>query len=57
MTASAIEPLSKSEVDRYYREDKLIWVVFSGLRRLDRFITTRLLWKRYEFILPGKIKR
>jgi hypothetical protein len=24
---------------------------------LDRFFTTRLLWKRYEFILPGKIKR
>ena len=50
-------PLTKTEVDKYYREDKLIWVVFLGLRRLDRFFSTRLLWKRYEFILPGKIKR
>ena len=50
-------PLTKTEVDKYYREDKLIWIVFLGLRRLDRFITTRLLRKRYEFILPGKIKR
>ena len=50
-------PLTRSGVDKYYREDKLIWIVFMGLRRLDRFITTRILWKRYEFILPGKIKR
>jgi hypothetical protein len=50
-------PLAKNEVDKYYREDKLIWIVFLGLRRLDRFLTTRLLRKRYEFILPGKIKR
>ena len=50
-------PLTKTKVDKYYREDKLIWIVFLGLRRLDRFFTTRLLWKRYEFILPGKIKR
>ena len=50
-------PLTKTEVDKYYREDKLIWMVFLGLRRLDRFVTTRLVWKRYEFILPGKIKR
>ena len=51
------KPLTKTEVDKYYREDKIIWIVFLGLRRLDRFFTTRLLWKRYEFILPGKIKR
>ena len=50
-------PLTKTKVDKYYREDKLIWIVFLGLRRLDRFFTTRLLWKRYEFILPGKIRR
>jgi hypothetical protein len=49
--------LTQTEVDNYYREDKLIWIVFLSLRRLDRFLTTRLLRKRYEFILPGKIKR
>ncbi len=50
-------PLTKIEVDKYYREDKLIWIVFLGLRRLDRFFTILWLRKRYEFILPGKIKR
>ncbi|MEJ2170929.1 MAG: DUF6206 family protein [Desulfobacterales bacterium] len=50
-------PLTKAEVDKYYKADKMIWIVFLGLRRLDRFLTTRLLGKRYEFILPGKIKR
>ena len=49
--------LTRAEVDKYYKEDKWIWIVFLTLRRLDRFFTTRLLWKRYEFILPGKIKR
>jgi hypothetical protein len=51
------KPLTRTGVDKYYREDKLIWIVFLGLRRLDRFFTTRLLWNRYEFILPGKINR
>ena len=50
-------PLTKAEVDKYYKADKMIWIVFLGLRRLDRFLATRLLGKRYEFILPGKIKR
>ena len=50
-------PLTKAEVDKYYKADKMIWIVFLGLRRLDRFLTTRLLGRRYEFILPGKIKR
>ena len=49
--------LTRIAVDKYYREDKLIWMVFLGLRRLDRFFITRLLRRRYEFILPGKIKR
>jgi hypothetical protein len=36
---------------------KCTWIVFLELQRLDRFFTTRLLRRRYEFILPGKIKR
>jgi len=50
-------PLTMAGVESYYREDKLIWTLFLGLRRLDRFMTTRIFKKRYEFILPGKIKR
>ena len=50
-------PISRSEVDAYYQKDKLIWTVFSALRRMDRFVTARILKKPYEFILPGKVKR
>jgi len=50
-------PLTVSEVDRYYREDKLIWSVFLRFRKIDRWLQTKVLRKRYEFILPGKILR
>ncbi len=49
--------LSQKEIDTYYKEDKMIWNLFSGLRKAERFITVYLLRKRYEFILPGAIKR
>lgn len=52
-----LEPLKKEEVDSYYKEDKLIWTLFSGLRRADRLLTTKVLRKRYEFILPGRVQR
>jgi hypothetical protein len=51
------KPLKMEEVEKYYREDKLIWSLFLTFRRIDRWLTTKLLRKRYEFILPGKIKR
>jgi hypothetical protein len=56
-TAGRMEPLDKKQIESYYREDKLIWRLFLGLRRLDRFIKTKLLRQRYDYILPGKIKR
>jgi len=45
------------EVQRYYREDKFIWTLFLAFRKLDRALATYFTRKRYEFILPGKIKR
>ena len=54
---SGSPPISVSEVEGYYREDKLIWQSFLALRRLDRFFQTRLKSGPYPFILPGKIKR
>ncbi len=45
------------EVKKYYREDKLIWTLFLAFRRIDRWLTIKLLRKRYEYVLPGKIKR
>ena len=50
-------PLTAAEVERYYAQDKLIWTVFLAFRRIDRWLKTRLLHRRYEFILPGAIKR
>jgi hypothetical protein len=52
-----IQPLNQKDVEKYYKEDKFIWALFLTLRRLDRFLTTQIFLKRYEFILPGKIQR
>lgn len=50
-------PLTGKEIRRYYAEDRVIWSAFLTLRRLDRWVTTRLRRRRYEFILPGRIRR
>ena len=55
--SDSIEPLTEKEVAKYYRQDKLIWTLYLAFRRLDRWFTTKLFRRRYEFILPGKIKR
>ncbi len=51
------KPLQAKEIYGYYKEDKLIWSIFLGTRRFDRFVQTKIFGKRYEFILPGNIKR
>ena len=51
------EPLTHREVEKYYKEDKLIWTLFLAFRRIDRWLTTKVFRKRYEFLLPGKIER
>jgi len=53
----AVDPITESEVQTYYKNDAFIWGLFLALRRFDRFITTRVRRKRYNFILPGKIQR
>lgn len=52
-----LRPLTPDEVETYYRGDKRIWSLFLTFRRIDRWLKTRLLGGRYEFILPGKIDR
>jgi hypothetical protein len=56
-TSELMKPLEKKQIHSYYKEDKLIWRLFLFLRRMDRFFKTKLLRQRYDFILPGKIKR
>ena len=50
-------PIDEKEVEKYYKEDKLIWTLFLAFRRFDRWIQTKLFRRSYEYILPGKIKR
>lgn len=49
--------LAAKEVEKYYREDKLIWSLFLAFRKIDRWLKTSVFRKRYEFILPDKINR
>jgi len=51
------EQITEKQVRSYYREDALIWRLYLLMRKLDRFIHTRILRKDYPYILPGKIKR
>lgn len=51
------EKLTERKIEKYYREDKMIWSLFLTFRKIDRFLKTKILKKKYEFILPGKINR
>ncbi|MFC1848943.1 DUF6206 family protein [candidate division CSSED10-310 bacterium] len=52
-----IKPITSSEVQKYYKTDKLIWTLFLAFRRVDLWLTTKLFRQRYEFILPKQINR
>jgi hypothetical protein len=49
-------PLGADEVRTYYSRDAFIWSLFLRLRRIDRSLC-RLRGRRYEYILPGRIRR
>jgi len=50
-------PLDAAAVARYYAKDAAALELFLKARRVDRFIRTRILRQRYNFILPGPIRR
>ncbi len=52
-----MKEITRKEIDDYYKEDKFIWQLFLVLRKMDRWVINNILRKRYQFILPGKIKR
>jgi len=52
-----IEPLTLEEVEKYYKSDSRMWVIFQSVRRFDRFLKTKIFKKKYDFFLPGKIER
>ena len=49
--------ITEKEVSDYYREDQVIWRLYLGMRRFDRFVRKKMLGLDYPYILPGKIKR
>lgn len=55
--AMDFSPLTRAEIDGYYKSDAFIWSFFLMLRRFDRFVKTKILMQRYNFILPGAINR
>ncbi|MHA1490588.1 MAG: DUF6206 family protein [Promethearchaeota archaeon] len=52
-----MEPFTLLEIQKYYKNDKMIWVIFQNARKIDRFIKLKLFRKKYAFYLPGKIER
>jgi len=50
-------PLSVSEVERYYRRNALMWEVLLRLRRVDRAWQINVRKRPYLFLLPGRIER
>jgi hypothetical protein len=52
-----IAPTNYEEIKKYYKEDSSIWSLYLNLRKIHRFIRTKMLRKYYEFVLPGKIER
>jgi len=52
-----ITPTNYEEIKKYYKEDASIWSLYLNLRKIHRFIRTKILRKYYEFVLPGKVER
>lgn len=53
----AVAPITAQEVRAYYREDAMIWRLYLAMRKIDRAIHTRLLRRRYPYILPEHVTR
>ncbi len=50
-------PVTADEVERYYRKDADLLALYLRLRRMDRFLRTRLLRRTYDYVLPGQVQR
>jgi len=57
MPSQNIEAITEREVEKYYKGDAFIWKFYLAARKVDRFITEKLLRRKYEFRLPEKVKR
>jgi hypothetical protein len=55
--ALGIAPVTFKEVEAYYKEDATIWRLYLSMRKIDRFLHTRLLGREYPYILPDRVRR
>jgi hypothetical protein len=55
--ALGIAPINYEEVEDYYKDDASTWKLYLRMRRLHRFIRTKILRRYYAYILPGEIQR
>lgn len=51
------QPITRAEIDKYYKSDAFIWRFFQFSRRVDKFIIEKILRKKYHYRLPDKIER
>lgn len=49
--------ITVEEVERYYRQNALMWEALLRLRRIDRAWQIKVRRRPYPFLLPGKIER
>lgn len=49
--------IAADEVERYYRKDADLLALYLRLRRMDRFLRTRVLRRTYDYVLPGTVQR
>jgi len=56
-SALDIAPIVYEEVEDYYKDDASTWKLYLRMRRLHRFIRTKILRRYYAYILPGEIRR
>jgi len=52
-----VTPLRAEEVERFYRQDAVMWSALQTTRRVDRFWQLRVRKRAYPFLLPGRIVR
>ena len=51
------EPIDAAEVQAYYRKDADLLELYLRLRRMDRFVRTKVLRRPYDYLLPGRVSR
>jgi hypothetical protein len=52
-----VEDITRKEIDAYYSDDAFIWKFYLSSRKIDRFITEKILRKKYMYRIPENIER